>query len=144
MKAVIERVRNCTLKSQGEVYSHIDNGLLVLFGVGQEDTIDKVEHFAQKILKMRIIRDKNDKLNLDIKAFGGEIMLVSNFTLYGRTKNTNRPDFTKAADPKLAKQIYEKMLETLGKSVKTVSGVFGTHMDIEMIADGPTTILLEE
>ena len=144
MKAVVERVRKCTLYSEGEKFSHIDSGLLVLFGVHENDTPDMVEKFAQRILKLRIFRDENGKTNNDVVSVGGEIMVVSNFTLYGRTKNTNRPDFTHAAKPELAESIYKKLCEELAKSVPTQTGVFRTHMDIEMIADGPGTYILED
>ena len=144
MRAVVERVKNCTLFSEGEKFSHIDSGLLVLFGVKDTDTEDMIEHFAQKILKLRVFRDENGKINQDIQQVGGEIMVVSNFTLYGRTKNTNRPDFTHAATPDKAEAIYMKLVEELQKYVPTKTGVFRTHMDIDMIADGPGTYLLEE
>lgn len=143
MRAVIERVKNCTLSSEGNLYSHIDDGILILFGVKDSDTLEEVEHFANKILKLRLFKDENQKLNKSVKDYNGEIMLVSNFTLYGRTKGTNRPDFTKAAKPEIAEPIYNKMLEIFSKEVKTVSGVFRTHMDITMTADGPTTLILD-
>ena len=144
MKAVVERVRKCTLYSEGKRFSHIDDGLLVLFGVNDTDTIDMVEKFAQRILKLRIFRDENGKVNKDVVSSNGQIMVVSNFTLCGRTKNTNRPDFTHAAKPEIALELYNKLCEELSKHVPTQTGVFRTHMDIEMIADGPGTYILEE
>ena len=144
MRAVVERVKKCTLYSENVKYSQIDGGLLVLFGVHETDTIDMVPHFAQKILKLRIFRDENNKMNKDVVSQNLQIMLVSNFTLYGRTKNTNRPDFTHSAKPEYAKQIYDALNQELNKFCPTVTGVFRTHMDIEMIADGPGTFLLED
>lgn len=144
MKAVIERVKNCTLYSEGKKFSHIDYGILVLFGVHETDTEDMIKHFAQKILKLRIFRDENDKLNKDICSINGEIMLVSNFTLYGRTKNTNRPDFTHAGKPEQAEKIYNLLTQELNQYCPTKTGVFRTHMEIEMIADGPGTFIVEE
>ncbi len=144
MRAIVEKVKNCTLYSEGKLFSHIDNGFLVLFGVHETDTLDMVPHFAQRILKLRVFRDQNDKMNLDIQKVGGEIMLVSNFTLYGRTKGANRPDFTHSAKPELAEKIYNALIEQLQKFVPTKTGVFRTHMDIEMTADGPGTFLIEE
>ncbi len=144
MRAVIEKVKNSTLYSEGQKYSEIQNGLLVLFGVHETDTLEMVPHFAQKIVKMRIFRDEYGKMNNDITKVNGQIMLVSNFTLYGRTKNTNRPDFTHSAKPEIAEQIYLKLRDELNKYVKTVTGVFRTHMDIELTAVGPGTFLLEE
>ena len=144
MRAIVEKVKNCTLYSEGKLFSHIDNGFLVLFGVHETDTLDMVPHFAQRILKLRVFRDQNDKMNLDIQKVSGEIMLVSNFTLYGRTKGANRPDFTHSAKPELAEKIYNALIEQLQKFVPTKTGVFRTHMDIEMTADGPGTFLIEE
>lgn len=144
MRAVVEKVKNCTLFSEGEKYSEIKSGYLVLFGVHDSDNLDMVEHFAQKILKLRIFRDENGKMNKNIQDVGGEIMLVSNFTLYGRTQNTNRPDFTHAAKPEIAEKIYLALYDELKKYCPTVTGVFRTHMDIQMIADGPGTFILEE
>ena len=144
MRAVIERVKNCTLYSEGKEHSHINYGILVLFGVHETDTEQMIKHFAQKILKLRIFRDENDKLNKDVCLVNGEIMLVSNFTLYGRTKNTNRPDFTHAKKPEEAEKIYNLLAQELSKYCPTKTGVFKTHMEIQMIADGPGTFLLEE
>ena len=144
MRAIVEKVKNCTLYSEGKLFSHINNGFLVLFGVHETDTLDMVPHFAQRILKLRVFRDQNDKMNLDIQKIGGEIMLVSNFTLYGRTKGANRPDFTHSAKPELAEKIYNALIDQLEKFVPTKTGVFRTHMDIEMTADGPGTFLIEE
>ena len=109
MKAVIEKVKNCTLYSEGQKYSEIQNGLLVLFGVHETDTLEMVEHFAQKIVKLRIFRDENGKMNNDITKVNGQIMLVSNFTLYGRTKNTNYSEFTHSTKSDIAEQIYVRL-----------------------------------
>ena len=144
MRAIVEKVKNCTLYSEGKLFSHIDNGFLVFFCVHETDTLEMVSHFAQRILKLRVFRDQNDKMNLDIQKIGGEIMLVSNFTLYGRTKGANRPDFTHSAKPELAEKIYNALIDQLEKFVPTKTGVFRTHMDIEMTADGPGTFLIEE
>lgn len=144
MRAVVEKVKNCTLYSEGVKFSEIKSGYLVLFGVCDTDNLDMVNHFAQKILKLRVFRDENGKMNKNIQDVNGEIMLVSNFTLYGRTQNSNRPDFTHAAKPDIAEEIYMALYKELSKHCPTVTGVFRTHMDIEMTADGPGTFLLEE
>lgn len=143
MRAVISRVRNCSLSSEGVPFSHIDDGIMVLFGVKDDDKIEDVENFANKILKLRLFKDENKRLNKSVVDYGGEIMLVSNFTLYGRTKGTNRPDFTHAGRREVALPIYEKMIEVLSKKVPTKTGVFGTHMDITLTADGPTTLIID-
>ena len=144
MRAVVEKVKKATLYSEGTKFSEIKEGLLVLFGVNDVDTLDMVPHFAQKILKLRIFRDENDKMNKSILDINGEILLVSNFTLYGRTQNTNRPDFTHAGKPEIAEKIYLALRDELAKYICTKTGVFRTHMDIDMIADGPGTFILEE
>ncbi len=144
MRAIVEKVKNCTLYSENKLYSHIDGGFLILFGVHETDNLEMVPHFAKRLLKLRVFRDENDKMNLDIQKVGGEIMLVSNFTLYGRTKGANRPDFTHSAKPELAEKIYNALVEELNKYVTTKTGVFRTHMEIEMTADGPGTFLVEE
>ena len=143
MRAIVEKVSYAKLFSEGKFYSQIKDGLVVLFGVKDDDTIDMVPKMAKKILTLRIFRDENDKMNNDVCDINGEIMLVSNFTLYGRTDKTNRPDFTHAAKPDLAEKIYLALYEELKKSCPTVTGVFRTHMDIEMSANGPGTFLVE-
>ena len=144
MRAVVMKVKRATLFSEGEKFSEINKGYLVLFGVSDTDTMEMVEHFAQKILHLRIFRDENNKMNKSIVDENGEILLVSNFTLYGRTKNTNRPDFTHAGKPEVAEKIYLALKDELKKYVQTQTGVFRTHMDIDMVADGPGTFILEE
>ena len=144
MKAVVEKVKRATLYSEGKKYSQINDGFVIFFGVKDDDTIDKVPHFAQRLSKLRVFNDENDKMNLSIQDTKGEIMLVSNFTLYGETYKTNRPSFTSAAKPELAEQIYLALAEELKKYAKTCTGVFKTYMEIEMLADGPGTFILEE
>ena len=144
MKAIIQKVKKCVLYSNGEKYSEIGEGELVLFGVSAEDKIENVKAFADKLLRLRIFDDENGKTNKNIFDVGGEIMLVSNFTLYSNLKGTNRPDFIKAARPEQAEPIYEELLAELQKEVKTASGAFRTYMEIEMIADGPGTYIYEE
>ena len=144
MRAVIMKVKRATLFSEGEKFSEIAKGYLVLFGVSDTDTIEMTKHFAQKILHLRIFRDENGKMNKSIIDENGEILLVSNFTLYGRTKNTNRPDFTHAGKPEIAEEIYLALKSQLEKGVSTKTGVFRTNMNIDMVADGPGTFILEE
>ena len=144
MRAVVEKVSRATLYSNGEKFSEIKKGYVILFGVNQNDTIDKVAHFAQRLSRLRVFRDKNDKMNLSILDVKGEIMLVSNFTLYGDASQNNRPSFSHAARPEIAEPIYLELAKELNKYVPTVTGVFRTHMDIDMVADGPGTFLLEE
>lgn len=144
MKIVVQKVKRAVLYSNGEKYSEIKEGMLVLLGVCESDKIQNAKKIADKILKLRIFDDENGKTNKNIFDTKGEIMLVSNFTLYGNLKGTNRPDFIKAAKPELAEPIYEEVLKLLKEQVKTASGVFRTYMEIEMVADGPGTYIYEE
>lgn len=144
MKIVVQKVKKAVLYSNGEKYSEIGNGMLVLLGVSVEDKIQNAKKIADKILKLRIFDDENGKTNKSIFDTKGEIMLVSNFTLYGNVKGTNRPDFIRAARPEVAEPMYEEVLKLLREQVKTASGAFRTYMEIEMIADGPGTYIYEE
>ena len=144
MKIVVQKVKKAVLYSNGEKYSEIGNGMLVLLGVSVEDKIQNAKKIADKILKLRIFDDENGKTNKSIFDTKGEIMLVSNFTLYGNVKGTNRPDFIKAARPEVAEPMYEEVLKILREQVKTASGAFRTYMEIEMVADGPGTYIYEE
>ena len=144
MKAVVEKVKRATLYSEGKKYSQINDGFVIFFGVKDDDTIDKVPHFAQRLSRLRVFRDENDKMNLSIQDTKGEIMLVSNFTLYGETLKNNRPSFSHAAPVELAEKIYLELAKELQKYAKTCTGVFRTYMEIEMLADGPGTFILEE
>ena len=143
MKAVIQKVKKCVLYSDGERYSEIGNGMLVLFGVSREDTNINVTKMADKILKLRIFDDENGKTNKNIFDVNGEIMVVSNFTLYANLKGTNRPDFIYSAKPEQAEPIYNELCAELSKNISVKTGAFRTYMEIEMIADGPGTYILE-
>ena len=143
MKAVIQKVKRATLYSEGEKYSEIGNGILILIGVNENDNSSTASKMADKLLKLRIFDDENGKTNWDIFQAKGEIMLVSNFTLYGSFKGCNRPDFFTAARPEQAEPLYLEVLDKLKSQVKTVSGAFRTYMEIEMVADGPGTYIVE-
>lgn len=144
MKIVVQKVKKAVLYSNGEKYSEIGAGMLVLLGVSAEDTIKNAQKIADKILKLRIFDDENGKTNKSIFDINGEIMLVSNFTLYANLKGTNRPDFIKAGRPELAEPLYEEVLKLLREKIKTESGKFQTYMEIEMVADGPGTYIFED
>ena len=144
MKIVVQKVKKCVLYSEGEKFSEIKTGMLVLVGVSTDDKPEIAEKIAQKILKLRIFDDENGKTNKSIFDVNGEIMVVSNFTLYSNLKGTNRPDFIKAAKPEQAEPIYEELVKHLSKEIKVATGAFRTYMEIEMIADGPGTYIYEE
>ena len=143
MRVVIQRVKECELFSDGKKFSEIKKGMLVLLGVGIGDTINGLDKLVKKIASIRIFDDENGKINKNVNDIGGEIMVVSNFTLYGNLKGTNRPDFINSAKPDIAEQIYEKFVEELRKFVSVKTGVFRTYMEIKMVADGPGIYILD-
>ena len=144
MKIVVQKVKKCVLFSEGAKFSEIKNGMLVLVGITNSDTEKTVEKIAQKILKLRIFDDENGKTNKDIFDINGDIMVVSNFTLYANLKGTNRPDFINAAKPEIAEPIYNSLVNKLKEKISVATGAFKTYMEIEMIADGPGTYIYEE
>ena len=144
MKAVVQRVRKTTLSVDGKLISEIPFGLTVFLGVKTGDSEKEGGYIAKKIAGLRIFEDENGKMNLSVKDVGGEVLLVSQFTLYGDASHGNRPSFTQAARPEIAEPLYkyvEKEISSYGIVVKT--GVFGADMKIEQFNDGPVTILLE-
>lgn len=142
MRLVIQRVQRASVTVDGEVVGKIGKGYLVLLGVGREDTRQTVEKYADKLLKLRIFEDENEKINLSLGQVNGELLVVSQFTLYADTRS-NRPGFTEAAPPDLANELYEYFLEYVSDKVPVVQhGVFGAHMDVELLNDGPFTITL--
>ena len=144
MKAVAQRVKKTTLKVDGELISEIPFGLTVFLGVKVGDTEKEAAYLAKKIAGLRVFEDENGKMNLSVKDVGGEVLLVSQFTLYGDTSRGNRPSFTLAERPEHAQALYEyavKELSDYGIIVK--KGVFGADMQIEQYNDGPVTILME-
>lgn len=144
MRAVIQRVLKANLYVEGKEKSKIDKGAVVFLGVGKDDQEEDAKKLALKIAKLRIYEDENGKMNRNIQDYGGEILLVSQFTLYGDCKCGNRPSFTQAKNPNDAKELYLKvqnLLENENISVKT--GVFGADMKIDVLNDGPVTILLD-
>ena len=143
MKAVVQVVKHASLIANGTLYSEIDKGFVVLLGISNTDTIKDCEYVANKIAKLLVFADQNDKLNLGLSDIDGQVLLVSNFTLYGSTKGTNRPDFINAAKPEIAKPLYDYFVDILTNLTHTKTGVFGADMQIEMCADGPCTIIIE-
>lgn len=143
MKAVIQRVTEAELKVDGELISKIGKGYVIFLGVGKGDTEEQADYLIKKIPPLRIFEDENGKINKSIKDVKGEILLVSQFTLYANASHGNRPDFLQAEAPDKANELYLYVAEGLkaaGVTVKT--GVFGADMKIKQVNDGPFTILL--
>ena len=143
MKVIIQRVSKSSVSVDNKIVGKINNGLNILVGFTLNDNKLIVDKIIDKILKLRIFDDNNNKINLSLKDVGGEILLISQFTLYADTRNGNRPSFTQAAKPEVAKKLYDYMLFKLSSSVKTNSGVFGANMIVEIINDGPLTIIID-
>ena len=145
MRIVLQRVKSASVSIEGTVVGEIEQGFLLLVGVGPDDTRDDASYLARKIAGMRIFSDENGKMNLSIDQVGGKILSVSQFTLFADTKKGNRPSFTGAASPDAANKLYEEFNETLrteyGLIVET--GEFGADMQVSLVNDGPVTILLD-
>ena len=145
MKLVIQRVTSSSLYIDGSLISQIKQGLVVLIGISKSDSENVIDKLVKKLLNLRVFEDENSKMNYSILDIEGEILLVSQFTLYADTKKGNRPSFINAADPKNAEPLYNKFLEklhiVLGDNIKT--GRFGANMQIELVNDGPVTIIVE-
>ena len=144
MKAVVQRVKETTLRVDNKIISQIPHGLIVYFGVGKGDDYKKAEYLASKIAKLRVFEDENGKMNKSVIDVFGEVLSVSQFTLYADVSHGNRPSFSGAESPELAEKIYDyfcKKLEENGVLVKR--GIFGADMKISQLSDGPVTIIYE-
>ena len=144
MRAVLTRVKSASVTIDGEVVGKIGKGFLILLGVGPEDTREHCRYLAQKALGLRIFEDENGKMNLGLDQIGGEVLVVSQFTLYGNCRKGRRPSFTDAAPPQLGNELYEAFLkecEALGYPPQ--HGQFGADMKVESINDGPVTLWLD-
>ena len=144
MRLLIQRVNHASVKVDGEVIGNIGKGFLVLVGIGQNDTREVADKYMKKMLGLRIFEDENEKLNLSLMDIKGEILSISQFTLYANCKKGRRPSFLDAAKPEISKPLYEyfnKALENAGVHIET--GIFGAMMKVSLINDGPTTIILD-
>ena len=145
MRAVIQRVTRASVTIEGKVHAAIHDGLLVLLGIEDADTFEDIEWLSGKIADLRIFNDNNGVMNISIKEIDGEILLISQFTLHASTKKGNRPSYIKASKPDIAISLYEKMIQQLSidmdKIIKT--GIFGADMKVELLNDGPVTILFD-
>ena len=145
MKLVIQRVKNASVTVEKKVVGEIEKGFLVLIGIKVGDTKEQADYLVKKLLNLRVFEDENEKMNLSIKDINGEILIVSQFTLYADTLHGNRPSFINAAKPDKANELYEYFIEKAKqKGLKIEAGIFGADMKVELLNDGPVTILLEK
>lgn len=144
MRAVVQRVLRGSVTVNEQVVGKIDHGLVVLLGVGQDDTADDARYLADKITQLRIFDDQDGKLNLSVQDIGGGVLAISQFTLYGDCRKGRRPSYSEAAPLTEAKELYEIFVQRLiCNGLLTATGVFRAHMVVEIINDGPVTLLLD-
>ena len=145
MKVVLQRVTKASVTIDNNIKDEIKQGILVLVGIEEADSLEDIEWLCKKIVKIRIFNDPSGVMNLSLQEIDGEVLVISQFTLHASTKKGNRPSYIKAARPDVAIPLYENFVKNLenllGKKVGT--GVFGAHMEIELINDGPVTILID-
>lgn len=145
MRLVIQRVLHAEVQVDGNTIGKIGKGLLVFVGAGQDDTKEIADKYLRKLLGLRIFEDKNGKTNLSLKDVDGELLIVSQFTLYANCKKGNRPSFIEAGEPHMAEALYEYMIDEAKKSVPVVEhGEFGADMKVSLLNDGPFTVILDE
>ncbi len=145
MKLVIQRVKNSKVTVDNKITGKIEKGFLVLLGVTHTDTKETADFLVKKMCNLRVFTDENDKMNLSIKDIDGELLIVSQFTLYADCKKGNRPSFVDSAKPEMAEELYKYFVEQCQKEVKNVeTGIFGAHMEVELLNSGPVTIILEK
>ena len=144
MRFVIQRVKKSTVEVDNKIVGKIDKGFLVLIGITHNDTKEIADIMIKKLLGMRVFSDENDKMNLSLRNINGELLLVSQFTLYADCKKGNRPSFTNAAKPEYANELYEYIIEKCKENGYSVQqGIFGADMNVELLNDGPVTIVLD-
>ncbi|KPK74909.1 MAG: D-tyrosyl-tRNA(Tyr) deacylase [Phycisphaerae bacterium SM23_30] len=144
MRAVIQRVTQARVEVEGEIAGQIEGGLLVFLSVGQGDTEADVQYMADKLVNLRIFADENDKMNLSVRDVGGAILMISQFTLHGDCRKGRRPGFDQAAEPKIARRLYERTVELVRQQqIRCETGVFAAHMHVSSLNDGPVTFLLD-
>ncbi len=144
MRAVVQRVKSASVKVEGKLVSEIGAGVLIFLGVAHEDTATEIEYIANKVANLRIFEDEEGKMNRSLLEMGGAALVVSQFTLYGDCRKGRRPSFIKAARPELANALYEEFITALEQqNIQTQGGTFQAMMDVELVNDGPVTILLD-
>ena len=146
MRLLVQRVKYANVKVNNEIIGKIDNGFLVFLGITHTDTEENADYLVQKLINLRVFEDENEKMNLSIQDIKGDLLIISQFTLYADTKKSgNRPSFTDAAKPEQANKLYEYFIEKCKqKGIYTQTGEFGADMKVELLNDGPVTIMLEK
>ena len=146
MKLLVQRVNNASVEVNRKVIGKIDKGFLVFLGITHTDTKEIADYLVNKLLNLRVFEDENEKMNLSLKDIQGQLLIISQFTLYADTKKSgNRPSFTDAAKPGHANKLYEYFIaKCKEKGIYTQTGEFGAHMDVKILNDGPVTIMLEK
>ncbi len=144
MKAVLQRVKNASVAVDGEIVGQCGEGLMILLGVAQGDTEEDARLLAAKISNLRIFTDENDKMNLSVKDIDGEALVISQFTLMANYRKGNRPDYLESAPPAVAEKLYEYFKGLMAAELRHVGcGVFGAHMEVSLINNGPVTIVMD-
>lgn len=144
MRFVIQRVNKASVKVEGNIIGKIEKGFLVLIGITHDDTKEIADKMCKKMMNLRVFSDKNDKMNLSLKDVSGELLMVSQFTLYANCRRGNRPDFIQAAKPEMANELYEYIVsKCMQENLSVQTGRFGADMKVELENDGPVTIILD-
>ena len=144
MRVVVQKVKHADVKIDGKIVGKINEGFMVLFGATSTDTKQDVDYLVKKVCNLRVFKDENEKMNLSLKDVNGELLIVSQFTLYANCKDGNRPSFIEAAKPDIAIPLYEYFIEECKKQIPIVeTGKFGEYMEVTLLNDGPTTIIID-
>lgn len=144
MKLVVQRVKEANVKVDNKIVGKINKGYVVFIGIKEGDTQKEADFLVKKLQNLRVFEDENEKMNLSIQDVKGEILLISQFTLYGDTTHGNRPSFIEAEKPEKANELYEYFCNECSKTIHVEKGVFKAHMDVSLINDGPCTIIIEK
>lgn len=144
MRLVVQRVDKAKVEVDNKVVGKIGKGLMVLVGIGEYDTTKEADYMANKIMKLRIFEDENDRMNVSVKDINGEILLVPQFTLYGDVSHNNRPSFSKAKKPSEAEKLFDYYCSKCREQIHVETGIFGAMMDVSLVNNGPVTIIIDK
>jgi D-tyrosyl-tRNA(Tyr) deacylase len=144
MRAVIQRVRRASVRIDGEIHGEITHGMLVLLGIRSADALSDLQWLAEKVVNLRIFEDRQGKMNRSLADIDGEMLIISQFTLYGDCRKGRRPGFSSAAPPEIAEPLYRRFIEEVkNRQVRVATGIFQAAMEVELVNDGPVTLLLD-